>query len=247
MERRMEFARVMLKKYPKAQEWSRVRFSDEVHFGYGPEGQLRIIRQPDTRYRWDCIQHRDPPSEKDRKRMHCWAAVGYNFKSELVFYDVPGNSNGKMTYQVYIDSILNSVVKSWLDRGDDFVLEEDGDSGHGTGRTRNAVKTWKESNHLNHYFNCSSSPDLSPIENCWLPIKQHLRKYPHWDDATLKELILEGWTQEFINKRVRSMPDRLQAVLDGEGATTGYYIEFFLCKHCIIAIGKGECMQNLVG
>ena len=175
----MEFARVMLKKYPKPEDWSRVRFSDEVHFGYGPEGQLRIIRQPGTRYRWDCIQHRDPPPGKDRKRMHCWAAAGYNFKSELVFYDVPGNSNGKMTYQVYIDSILNPFVKSWLDRGDDFVLEEDGDSGHGTGRTRNAVKTWKETNHLNHYFNCSSSPDLSPIENCWLPIKQHLRKYPH--------------------------------------------------------------------
>ena len=51
MERRMEFARVKLKKYPKPEDWSRVRFSDEVHFGYGPEGQLRIIRQPDTRYR----------------------------------------------------------------------------------------------------------------------------------------------------------------------------------------------------
>ena len=112
-----------------------------MHFGYGSEGQLRIIRQSDTRYRLDCIQHRDLPPEKDRKRMHCRAAVGYNFKFELVFYDVPENSNEKMTHQVYIDSILNPVVKSWLDRGDDSVLEEDGNSGHDTDRTRNAVKT----------------------------------------------------------------------------------------------------------
>ena len=53
---------------------------------------------------------------------------------------MPSNSNGKMTHQVYIDAILDPVVKPWLDRGDDFVLEEDGDSGHGTGKRRNAVK-----------------------------------------------------------------------------------------------------------
>ena len=27
--------------------------------------------------------------------------------------------------------IDNNVVQKWLERGDDFVLEEDGDSGHG--------------------------------------------------------------------------------------------------------------------
>ena len=209
MERRVEFAHIMLTRYPKPEQWDRVRFSDEIHFGYGPEGQLRIIRQPGTRYRWDCIQHRDPPPEKDRKRKHCWAAIGYNFKSDIIFYDVPGNSNGKMTHQVYIESVLDPVVKPWLERGDDFVLEEDGDSGHGTGKTRNAVKKWKEDHHLEHYFNCASSPDLSPIENFWQPAKQHVRKYPHWDDVSLKQLIRDEWervTHEFINERVRSMP-----------------------------------------
>ena len=34
-----------------------------------------------------------------------------NFKSDIYFYDVPGNSNGKMTHQVYIDFILELVVK----------------------------------------------------------------------------------------------------------------------------------------
>ena len=43
--------------------------------------------------------------------------------------------------------------------------------------------------------------------------------------ATLEDLIREGWanvSQEFINERVRSMPKRLQAVIDGEGAMTGF-------------------------
>lgn len=225
MDRRVEWATVMLAKYPKPEDWYSVRFSDEVHFSRGPEGQLRIIRQPGTRYRWDCIQHRDPPAEKDQKRKHCWAAVGYNFKSDIYFYDVPSNSNGKMTHQVYIDSILEPVVKPWLERGDDFVLEEDGDSGHGTGKTRNIVKKWKADHHLKHYFNCASSPDLAVIENCWQPVKQHVRKYPHWDDDTLEALIREGWSgvsQEFINERVRSMPERLKEVIKAHGAMTGY-------------------------
>ena len=225
MQKRVEYAHIMLAKYPKPEDWYRVRFSDEVHFSYGPDGKLRIIRQPGTRYRWDCIQHRDAPAEKDRKRLHCWAAVGYNFKSDIIFYEVPGNSNGKMTHQVYINSILEPVVKPWPERGDDFVLEEDGDSRHGTGRTRNAFKKWKEDHRLEHYFNCSSSPDLAPIENSWQPTKQHIKKYPHWDEASLKALICEGWatvSQEFLNERVRSMPQRLKDVISAEGAMTGH-------------------------
>lgn len=91
------------------------------------------------------------------------------------------------------------------------MLKEDGDSGHGTEKS-SIVRKWKTQYSLDYYFNCSSSLNLSPIENCWQSIKQHIRKYPHWDDATLKELILEGWshvTQDFINKQVSTMPDRL--------------------------------------
>lgn len=48
-----------------------------------------------------------------------------------MFYTVPTNDNGKMSGQVYVDSILEPVVKQWLDKGDDFVLKEDGNGGHG--------------------------------------------------------------------------------------------------------------------
>lgn len=117
-----------------------------------------------------------------------------------------------MSLKVYRDQILEPVVKPLLE-GQDFVLEEDGDSGHGKAKNRNIVRVWKEENNLEYFFNCASScassPDLSPIENFRLPTKQHLAKYPHWDDNTTKELILEGWakvSQEFINEGCRSMP-----------------------------------------
>ena len=52
----------------------------------------------------------------------------------------------------------------------EFVFEEDGDLGHGLGKS-NIVRTWKEQNGLEFYFNCHNSPDLARIENCWQLVK----------------------------------------------------------------------------
>ena len=38
-----------------------------------------------------------------------------------------------MSHEVYINQILEPVVKPWIQSGQDFVLKEDDDSGHGTG------------------------------------------------------------------------------------------------------------------
>ena len=75
-----------------------------------------------------------------------------------------------MSLQVYRDSILEPIVKPWLQQAkigkiDDFMLEEDGDSGHGIGK-HNIVTRWKKEYGLKYYFNSPSSPDLAPIENC---------------------------------------------------------------------------------
>lgn len=111
----------MLDKYPCPEDWHRVRFSDEVHFGYGAQDKLNIIRKPGMRYCQDCVQEVDEPAEKYKKLYHCWAAVGHNFKSDIYFYNVPGNTNGKMSQQVYIDQILEPIVKPWIKAHHDFV------------------------------------------------------------------------------------------------------------------------------
>ena len=108
----------------------------------------------------------DPePAEEDKKRVYAWAAVGYDFKSDLVWYDNPNNTNGKMSLKVYKDQILEPVVKEWIESGERFVLEEDNDSGHGTGQKKgNIVRSWKEKYGLEQSWNVSHSPDFSPIE-----------------------------------------------------------------------------------
>lgn len=121
----------MKEKYFEEKDWLTIRFSDEVHYNYGSQGKIRIIRKSGQRYCRDCIQETDESTEKDLKKKHAWAAVSHDFKSDIFLYDVPGNINGKMSQKIYIDAILTPIVKPWLDRSDDFCLEENDDSGHG--------------------------------------------------------------------------------------------------------------------
>lgn len=111
---RMDWASVLLDRYPQPKAWCRVRFGDEVHSGYGPRDKLDIILKVGIRYCQDCIQEHNEPAEKDKKGYHYWAAVGHNFKSEIYFYEVLDNMNGKMSQQVYIDQILEPIVMPWI-------------------------------------------------------------------------------------------------------------------------------------
>lgn len=228
--RREKWARDMLAKYPRKEDWRQVQWSDESHASFGPQGRLNVIRKASQRGHPDCVQEVSEPKEKDRKRQHFQAAIRWNFKSDITFYDVPGNSNRKMTHRVYIDSILEPVVKPWLEASDDFVLEEDGDSGHSynKNRTNNIVTKQKKQYGLITIKNCAGSPDLAPIENSWQPVKHMLRSKAHWDDDTIRELIIEGWNslkQETINAWIDDYPNRLRAVINAQGKMTHY--QFF--------------------
>ena len=57
--------------------------------------------------------------------------------------------------EVYRDQTLGPIVKPWLLRGDNFVLEEDNYSGHGGGASKksNIVQTRKTQTGLKQYFN----------------------------------------------------------------------------------------------
>lgn len=223
--RRVEFATATLERLPKPEMWHSHRFSDECHAGHGPQQRVYIIRKPGERYCPACIQHEREPEDKDRKRLHFWGAVGRDFKSDLTFYET-SSPNGKMTQLVYRDRILKPVVLPWLRTGQNFVLEEDGDSGHGPAKNNNIVRRWKEEVGLKFYFNCPSSPDLSPIENCWRAPKSNLSSVAHWDDDTAARLLIDGWKnhleQESINKSIDTMPQRLKDVIELEGQITGW-------------------------
>lgn len=140
----------MLDKYPHPEDWHRVHFSDEVHFGYGTQDKLRIIWKAGMRYCQDCIEEVQEPTEKRQKNIYrCWAAVGHNLKSDIYFYELPGT---------YIDEILEPIVNPWLQVTTILCWKKM--EIRGLDREKpNTVRTWKERNGLESYFNCHNSPN----------------------------------------------------------------------------------------
>ena len=149
-------------------------------------------------------------------RIHAWGIIGWNYK-KLILYKSE-NKNGKMNQTIYTTQILPVVEKDL----DGFILEEDRDSGHsGSMATR-----WKKEHRIQYYLNAPKSPDLSPIENVWSPLKFHYNSEPHWDEDRAKQRILDAFEykikQEWINELILSMPQRLKDCLSRDGALTGW-------------------------
>lgn len=104
-------------------------------------------------------------------------------------------------------------------------MEEDNDSGHGTGKKGNIVTTWKKRHNLHHFFNSSQSPDFSPIEKAWNAPKEFVKKRACWNDEQVMELAEEGWAslkQETINKWIDLIPQIFKDCIALEGAMTGH-------------------------
>ena len=223
----------MLQRYPNKEDWNHVRWSDETHFGWGPQGPKLILRKRGggSRYRPTHIQRletkTDTKDEAITKRVHFWGAIEHNFKSNLVEYLVPSNNNGKMSQEVYVNSILNKVIINWPQEPR-WVLEEDGDSGHGNQSRENSVIQWKRDHGMEKgskikcswFTNCSQSPGLALIEEAWSYPKDFVKNRPHWDDDLVRELAKKGWAalpQKWINEMVDGYPQLLQDCIDSKG------------------------------
>lgn len=240
-EKRVDHASRMMELYPQALSWRFVRFSGELHFGFGLDGKMRLIPRPGERTCESCEQQQqqDGPDggssgggggqqwQRDIRKLHAWAAIGYGFKSDLVFYEESTNPNcpGILTMNDYRTQVLEKTVKSWLQAtgSQSFILEEDIEGfAHGGASKVNPVQQWKQGHALRSHFNCGDSPDLSPLDVIWPPNKQWtMEPLKDWEDDTLKEAAREAWrtmvNQDRVNMWVDFMPQRLRAVIESEG------------------------------
>lgn len=223
-EERKKAAQKALELRPKPEDWENIRWSDETHFSCGPEGLHKAFRNHGERDCPDCAQPRPGPGKDEPYRCHAWAAVGHNFKSELVWYTA-SKSNDAIPMKTYRDQILDPIVKPWLDRGDDFILQEDGTIGHGKQNNNNIVRQWKEKHGLKWDVDTVGSPDLSPMDNAWRAPKAYMKEHAILDEHTLRESAEDGWeavTEDSINEWVHSMPQRMEDVVACNGQLTGW-------------------------
>jgi len=155
-----------------------------------------------------------------------WAAIGYNFKSKLVFFpklDKNGETkttawrlNGKRYRQRVLPSLLRDLSKDKRPLSN-WIFMQDGASCHVAKETL----LYLENKGLRTIGDWPPhSPDLSPIENLWNTLKRRVSmRYPE-TQAQLEKAVKEEWnklTHDEINPYIDSFGKKLNRCEERRG------------------------------
>jgi transposase len=149
--------------------------------------------------------------------------ISYDGKTELVFVPGVGRGGGLSSDRYISDILLEHVIPyaGYID--DNFVLMHDNARYHTCGATTEfldevgiATVDWP-----------SLSPNLNPIEHLWDELKRRVRLInPGLSSVEdLTSALIEEWEhipQESVKKLIRSMTNRLRAIIRARGGNTKY-------------------------
>ena len=121
----------------------------------------------------------------------------------------------------YLDMIKERVPRTMANH-DTSIFMHDGAPCH---RSK-IVSKWLTDNKIDVLDWPGNSPDLNPIENMWLIIKNKLECRDTASCQKLIDAIAKVWSdnisKEYCENVVKSMPKRLQQVIEKKGQMTKY-------------------------
>jgi len=148
--------------------------------------------------------------------VNAWGAIGYSYKSPLIFIDGTGKS-GAFKQVDYLTQILEPHIQAILEAfalitytlrpSAEPLFMEDGNAAHGHKSKTNYCARYRIKHGIILMPHPSTSPDMNPIEKYWRYIKQALHRRPHQPttEAEMRQAVLEEWAaipQEWINKLI---------------------------------------------
>lgn len=210
---RYNFARKWYRKCPK-----RLVFSDE-HFISTNDNTNRRMYAPSR----DAVLPRERQRRQNVPNFQIWAAVGYNFKSPLIFFpktnpdDDSRNPGGfRLNAQSYVRRCL-SKVSVYLAQND-VVFMQDGARCHWA-KTVIRYLEGKGIEYMEGYP--SNSPDLNPIESIWALLdKMIAERLVEQTEEALIAAARSAWDeldQETINAHVMSFRSKCRRLVASGG------------------------------
>jgi hypothetical protein len=202
------------------EEWKRIIWTDESTFSTAGFGHRPwVIRRADEEFHPDCI---DETFESGRQSRMTWGAFCGTMKSPLAF--IPGKA--KLDSAMYVKRIMEPyLVPFWHRCCEEYgwtKAVEDGAPGH-----KGYSIQYRELNEVDSVEWPAQSPDLNLIEALWGDIEAELGEI--WgrvaDIGVLEACVTAAWNsipEERLDSLIRSMPARLQAVIDAEGEAAPY-------------------------
>jgi transposase len=209
----------------KDEDWHHVIWSDECYVYLGDKnGRIYVTRRADEVLLEECLV---PTFKQSTIRVMVWACIMKDKKGPLVVLEYPGGRGGGMNSIRYQQQVLDGALLAFyrqmkLERGL-IKFQQDGAPSH---RSKSTMK-WFRDHDISLFPHPASSPDLNPIEPCWHELKSRLRALPHLPTTVdaLCEAVHEVWESlslEDINRHVRTMNERVQAVLKAKGGHTRF-------------------------
>ena len=131
--------------------------------------------------------------------------------------------NGKMDRFQFVELLEEGLLWSAhaMGLGDDFILMQDNDPKH----TSRYAREYLESQGITVLEWPPQSPDLNPIEHLWAILKHKLRETGLLDGESMMQAVRRVWEsldKSYLEALVKSMPNRLRAVIKSRGRCTRY-------------------------
>jgi transposase len=195
-------------------DWKKVIWTDEATFELGKNSrQIRVWRRIDEEYNNDCT---GSTFKSGRVSVMVWGAIALGKKSKLVVLPP-----GRRSATDFVDLVYDGPLLEFLDEFIDPTLMEDGAPVHRS----NAPKEWRQQHGLNKMVWPAQSPDMNPIENLWMQMKDRVTKQHKTSMSleTFTESIIQSWeaiTVEQIDKLVMTMPTRVRTLMKNNGKST---------------------------
>lgn len=195
-------------------QWRRVLFSDETQIKQFQPHRALVRRPSNQRFnpRFTVLSVKKCPS------IMIWGSISAFGRGGIYFVQ-----QGKTVNSAEYLKIIQEKVPQWMELHRCDVFQHDGAPCHQS----RAVKSWLHCNNIEVLSPWpGSSPDLNPIENCWVKLKLAVSKSNPSSLIDLKAAILHAWTHEispaYCQSLVDSMPRRINAVLAAHGTATKY-------------------------
>jgi transposase/DDE superfamily endonuclease len=220
------------------QDWQRVIWSDESAIVLGQRSRRRrCIRKNGQAF---LPRYCDGTVKAGRVTMMVWACFTGSKVGPLIVCDA-----GSVNADRYLDILRDGVITFTNDLlnpppGADSITVATDDTllfmhDNAPCHTARKVTQYLKNRRLPTMKWLAQSPDLNPIENLWVDLKDRFHKAfwsrglrPSTNRNTLERcaiLLKELWHEqgmELINKLIESMPKRVAAVIAGKGGHTKY-------------------------
>lgn len=194
--------------------WERIIWSDESKFELmNKKKRKRVWCKPSDRLK---KQNAQPTIKHGGGSVMLWGCFSKTGIGKLV--KIEGRITGIDYYNILNNNLLQSAERMSLGS---FIFQQDNDPKH-TSKVASKFFTEKKIEKLEWL---PQSPDLNPIENLWTILDEQIPLSTRNNKESFWQTVQQTWYSlpiDILENLVRSIPKRLQAVIESKGGPTKY-------------------------